>query len=133
MESFARHQAVGESQDHDEGLDDGAAGGGEAEEGADVAAVPGRLGDVAALGPPGALAGAALDLDVEGGPPLPVVRGRTGMARPALAGGEVVEAAVGVERGQGTGEVLGILDREMAADEVGEVGVHGGSVVVFEY
>src|SRR5882757_10837744 len=81
LEALAQHQAIFEREDHDERLHDGATGGRDAEEGADMLAVPGRLGDVAvAVGPGRRLARPALYRDVEGGPPLAVVRGRAVVA-----------------------------------------------------
>jgi hypothetical protein len=60
-------------------------------------AVPGRLGNVELVGRDvGALAGTAADLDVEGVPPLAVMRRGAGMAAPALAGGEVLECTLGM-------------------------------------
>ena len=83
------------------GMIDGPLGRREAEEGADMAATPGRLADVAVVvGPGGDLARLALYRDVEGGPPLPVVRGGAVAAVPDLAGGVVLEAALGVQRGE---------------------------------
>ena len=53
VEALAQHQPVLEGEDDDERLHDGAAGGRDAEEGADMPAVPGRLGDVAVVVGPG--------------------------------------------------------------------------------
>lgn len=52
------------------------------------------------------------------------------MAAPALTGREILELAVGMERGQRAREVVGVLGLEMAADEIGEVGIHGAPVVL---
>jgi len=98
-----------------------------------MAAMPGHLGHVAAaLEPAAALAGAALHRDVEGGPPLAIVRRGALVAMPDLAGGEVLEHAFGVEGGQRAGQVLAVLGREMAADEGGELLVHGRSPAIFD-
>lgn len=126
MEALARHQAVAECDHDDKGLHDRLARGRQTEETADVPTVPCRLGDVAVvLGPVAPLAGAALDLDVERGPPLPIVRGGAGMAQPSLAGGAVFEAAFGVQRGERAVEVARILGRQVAAQQAGECLVHG--------
>jgi hypothetical protein len=62
------------------------------------------------------------------------VGGRALVAEPALAGGDVVEPAVGMERGQGAVEILGVLGLEMAADQGHQVGVHVGvPVLKFEF
>jgi hypothetical protein len=85
-------------------------------------AVPGRLGDVELVGRHvRTLAGAAADLDIEGVPPLPVMVGSAGVAAPALAGGEVLEGAVGMERGQRAFEVVSVLGLEVPTDEGGKV------------
>ena len=127
VEALARHQPVAECQDHHEGLHEGAAARRHTEERPDMLAVPGRFGNVEFVGGDiGPLAGAAADLDVEGVPPLPVMIGRTGVAAPALAGREVLERALGMERRQRAVEIVGILGLEVAADEACEVGIHGG-------
>src|SRR5260370_4616180 len=105
-----------EWQDDDERLHDGAAAGRDAEEGADMPAVPGCLGDVAVVRRPRRrLARPALYRDVEGGPPLAVVRGGALVALPGLAGRQVLEAAVGIQRGERPRQVLRGLRREAAA------------------
>jgi hypothetical protein len=96
-----------------------------------MAAVPGRLGNVEAIGRPvGTLVGPALYLDVKRGPPLLVVRGHSVVAVPGPAGREIVEAALGVQGGERAGQVLGVLGLQMAADQVGEGFVHGQPHVV---
>ena len=103
------------------------------EEGADVTAMPGGLGHADIVGGPGRdLAGPALYLDVEGGPPLPVVRGGAVAAMPGLAGREIVEAAFGMKGSESRFEVLLVLGHEVAADEVGELGVHGVSSCIYQ-
>src|SRR6266446_1898902 len=106
-----------------------------AEEAADVTAMPGRLADIDVVGGGvGPLVLAAPHLDVEGRPPLPIVGGRTFVAEPALAGGEVVELELRMERGERAFEVVGVLGLEMAADQGQQVGVHGeGSRATFEF
>src|SRR5258708_19435780 len=75
LEALAQHQAILEREDHDERLLDGATSGRDAEEGADMLAVPGCLGDVAvAVGPGRRLARPALYPALKAGPPLPVMR-----------------------------------------------------------
>ena len=94
-------------------------------------AMPGRFGDVELVGGDvGALAGTATDLDIEGAPPLAVMGGGTVVALPALAGGEVLELAVGMKRRQRAWQVVRVLRLEVAADESGEVGVHGGLLML---
>src|SRR5947207_11628305 len=65
VETLAQHQAVAERQDDDEGLHDGPARRLDAEVTADVAAMPGRLADVAVVGDIAPLAVAAPHFDVE--------------------------------------------------------------------
>ncbi len=90
-------------------------------------AMPRGFGNVELVGRDvGALTGTAPDLDIEGAPPLAVVGGGAVVALPALAGGEVLELALGMERRQRAGEVVRVLRFEVAANESGEVGIHGG-------
>ncbi|WIM13092.1 MAG: hypothetical protein OJF58_004058 [Enhydrobacter sp.] len=134
METLAGHQSVAEGYRDQKGLDDRPVRRGEAEETADMAAVPCRFGEVAVIvGPVAALAWAALDLDIEGGPPLPIVGGGACPAVPGLAGGEVVETAFGVKSGQRGLEVMGVLGRELATEQVSKGLVHGAVSSVFEF
>ena len=126
MEALAHHQAVAEAQDHDERLHDRSTGRLDAEEWADMAAVPGRLGHADIVGVPGRdLARPALYLDVEGGPPLPIMRRGAVAAVPGLAGREIVEAAFGMKSCESCFQVLVVLGHEVMSREFGELGVHG--------
>ena len=53
-------------------------------------------------------------------------------AVPYLAGGMVLEAAFGVQRGQRCFQVLGVLGLDVAAHEGGELFVHGGISSIFD-
>ena len=95
-----------------------------------MVAVPGRLDiEIAGCGV-GALALAEPHFNVEGRPPLPLMRRRALKAEPALSGGEIVEPALGMERGQRAGEVMGVLGLEVTADQGEQVGVHGRALVL---
>jgi hypothetical protein len=131
VEALAQHQSVAKRQADDEGLHDRASRWLDAEKAADVAAMPGRLANVAIVGDLAPLALAAPHLDVEGRPPVPVMGGGTLVAEPALASGEVVEPALGMEHGQGAFEVMGVLRLEMASDQGQKVGGHDRVPVLY--
>jgi hypothetical protein len=79
------------------------------------------------------LAGRALYLDIEGGPPLPIVCGGAVQAMPGLAGREIVEMAIRVKGGEGGVEVLPVLGHEMTAGKFGKLRVHGIPPIMLEY
>src|SRR5258708_40170643 len=93
-----------------------------------MAAVPGCLGDIGiVVGPAGPLARSALYRDIEGGPPLAIVRRGAIVTQPDLAGGEILEAAVAMEGGQRARQVLAILGPQGAARAVGKLLVPDGA------